>query len=538
MKQKFILLLSLVMILSLVLAACSNNSGGNDNNGNSAQTSTEIEGEEISFPLDETVTLEMMACKHPNNGPYAEMDFFKQYEEKTNVHIEWQDIDFAACEEQRNLILGSGDYPDAFYGNLALTANDVINYGAQGVLVPLEDYITEDIMPNLYALMEQNPTYRSIITAPDGHIYSLPNIRELMLWLSPDMLYLNKVWLDNLGLEIPTTTEEFYDVLMAFKTQDPNGNGEQDEIPFSYIHEDNTLGIGSLFGAFGRPDSADHLFVEDGKVVFSAYEEEYKEAIAYYHKFFVDGAFDQESLIQDRSQQIAKADRLGGFVSWLPFSVVGAELDPNFVAVPALEGPDGDRVWRKNMANNMGVNPTAFSMTDKNEHPELTMRWLDLSYDTDTSIEAGWGPIGTTLEDIDGQLVLADPPEGMTIDEYVFKMAPVEAPYAILQDTYGTRLALAEKDKIKTDTIKENYLEYMTVETIPGMLYAPEESEQIAILATDINAYVKETSARWLLEGGVEEEWDAYVQNLEQMGIEELIGLYQSAYDRFLSAQK
>ncbi|EES72358.1 ABC transporter, solute-binding protein [Paenibacillus sp. oral taxon 786 str. D14] len=536
MKKKLFILLSLMLVVTTVLAACGGNNNGADNSGNNSDSTTE----EFSFPLKEPVTIKMVACKHPNNGPYEEMEFFKQLEEKTNVKIDWDDIDYSACEEQRNLILGTNDLPDAFYGNLILPANDVIKYGAEGALIPLEDYITEDIMPNLYKLLEENPTYRSILTAPDGHIYSLPNIRELMLWLSPDMMFLNKVWLDNLDLEVPTTTEELYDVLMAFKTQDPNGNGEPDEIPFSFVYNHidyNTQGIGSLFGAFGRADWSNHLFVEDGKVVFSAQEPEYKEAIKYFHKFFADGLFDKESLTQDNSQLIGKADRLGGFFAWLPFSVVGAELNDNYVAVPALEGPNGDRVWRKTMWNNMGVNPTAFSVTSVNEHPELTMRWIDLHYDPETSIEAGWGPIGLTLVEKDGQLVLNDPPEGMTIDEYVFKTAPVEAPYAIQVDTYGGRLALAEKDKEKIDTIKENYLPYMTSETIPGMLYSPEENEQIKLLSTDINSYVMESSARWLLEGTVEEEWDEYLNNLKKMGIDDLLAVYQQAYDRFLSAQ-
>jgi putative aldouronate transport system substrate-binding protein len=205
--------------------------------------------------------------------------------------------------------------------------------------------------------------------------------------------------------------------------------------------------------------------------------------------------------------------------------------------VPALKGPDGDQVWRKSLGNNQGVNPFAFSMTAANEHPELTMQWIDLSYATDTSIEAGWGPIGTTLEDKGGTLTLKEAPEGLTTDQYVFKTAPVEAPYAILENTYGTRLAMADKDKVKIDGIKENYLPYMTSETFPGVLFTAEESQKIKTLDTDINSYVNQTSAKWLLQGGVEGEWDKYLADLQKMKVDELISIYQTAYDRFKSAQ-
>ncbi|EES72578.1 type 2 periplasmic-binding domain-containing protein [Paenibacillus lactis] len=551
-KKLLALFISVVLIMS-VLSAC----GGNNTNENvptsnepdqseasQSPEATDGDAEKSVFPLDEKVTLEMVACKHPNNGPFNEMDFFKQYEEKTNVHIDWTDIEFSQCEEQRNLILASGELPDAFYGTLALTGNDVINYGGQGMLVPLEQYITKETMPNLSALIEQNPKYKAMLTAPDGHIYSLPSIRELMLWLSPDMMYLNKEWLDNLGLEVPTTMEELRNVLEAFKTQDPNGNGKNDEIPFSFLWDFanyNVNGIGSLFGAFGRADSATHIFVEDGKVVFSAKEPEYKEAIQYFHTFFEDGLFDKESLAQDRNQLLGKGSgteqRLGGFFAWNAFSIVGVDNDPKYVVVPALKGPNGDQVWRKSLNNNQGVNPFAFSMTVENQHPELTMQWIDLSYATDTSIEAGWGPIGTTLEDKDGTLTLKDAPDGLTTDQYVFKTAPVEAPYAILENTYGTRLAMAEKDKVKIDGIKENYLPYMTSETFPGVMFTAEESQRIKTLDTDLNSYINQTSAKWLLEGGVEEEWDNYLDDLNKMKVDELISIYQTAYDRFISAQ-
>ncbi|WP_243895773.1 extracellular solute-binding protein [Paenibacillus sp. F411] len=550
-KQWFILFMVMVMSLSL-LAGCSGDGSGSDSKTSESTSNTDTSKDpeapngdnEGVFPLSEKVTLKMATCKHPNNGPFEEMDFFKQYEEKTNVQIEWTDLEFAQCEEQRNLILASGDLPDAFYGTLALSGNDVINYGGQGMLVPLEEYINKETMPNLTALIEANPEFKSIMTAPDGHIYSLPSIRELMLWLSPDMMYLNKEWLDQLGLEVPKTTDELKTVLEAFKTQDPNGNGKNDEVPFSFLWDFanyNVNGIGSLFGAFGRADSANHMFVEDGKVVFSAMEEEYKEGIAYFHTYFKDGLFDKESLAQDRNQLVGKGSgteqRLGGFFSWNAFSIVGAENDPKYVVVPALKGPNGNQVWRKSLGNNQGVNPFAFSMTAVNEHPELTMQWMDLAYATDTSIEAGWGPIGVTLEDKDGQLTLKEAPAGMTTDQYVFKTAPVEAPYAILEETYGTRLALAEKDKIKIDGIKEHYLPYMTSETFPGVMFTAEESQKIKTLDTDLNSYISQTSAKWLLEGGVEKEWDSYMANLKKMKVDELVAIYQTAYDRFMSAQ-
>ena len=92
---------------------------------------------------------------------------------------------------------------------------DVIKYASQGMLIPLEDMIDE-YMPNLKKILDENPQYRKQITAPDGHIYSLPTINELNP-TTHDKWFINKTWLDNLGLEVPTTKEELEQVLLAFK---------------------------------------------------------------------------------------------------------------------------------------------------------------------------------------------------------------------------------------------------------------------------------------------------------------------------------
>ena len=80
-----------------------------------------------------------------------------------------------------------------------------------------------------------------MITAPDGHIYSFPWIEELgagkeSIHSVNDFPWINVEWLNKLGLKMPTTTEELKQVLIAFKTKDPNGNGKADEIPMSFIN--------------------------------------------------------------------------------------------------------------------------------------------------------------------------------------------------------------------------------------------------------------------------------------------------------------
>ena len=108
----------------------------------------------------------------------------------------------------------------------------MLRYGKQGVLLPLNDLIKEHA-PNLQQVLDSDDEYRALATAPDGNIYGIPQLIECFHCTWPNKLWMNSTWLDNLNLEAPKTHEEFKDVLRAFKDDDPNGNGSNDEIPFS-----------------------------------------------------------------------------------------------------------------------------------------------------------------------------------------------------------------------------------------------------------------------------------------------------------------
>ena len=155
--------------------------------------------------------------------------FLEDAEEKAGIQIEW-DIHLSAdWGERKSVLMAGGDLPDAFLGSI--TFNDAEIAQNQDVFIPLEDLIAEN-MPNLTRIMSEDPKIKAMITSPDGHIYSLPK-KLPMRPLIANQLFINQTWLDNLGLEMPDTYEDFIDVLTAFKEEDANGNGDAtDEIPY------------------------------------------------------------------------------------------------------------------------------------------------------------------------------------------------------------------------------------------------------------------------------------------------------------------
>ena len=270
------------IMLSSILIACSNK--------NSA-SSEDYGLKDITFPLEEKVTLKFMT----QSSPLAPEDpndklIYQRLEEQTGVHIEWTNYTFDAFIENRNLALASGDLPDAIM-YAAFSNYDLLKYAEDGAIIPVEDLI-DQYMPNFQKVLEKRPEYRDLITAPDGHIYSFPWIEELgtgneRIQVVGGLPWINVEWLDNLGLDMPTTTEELKEVLLAFKTQDPNGNGEADEIPIGTIINDGDQDPLILLGSFGLGDTPDHTVVtEEGEVVFTKSDEGYIEQIKYLNELY------------------------------------------------------------------------------------------------------------------------------------------------------------------------------------------------------------------------------------------------------------
>ena len=138
-------------------------------------------------------------------------------------------------------------------------------------------------MPNLKKILDENPEYRKLITAPDGHIYSFPWIEQLgvgkeAIQAIGGMPYINKAWLDDLGLKVPETTENLKNVLIAFRDNQPCG--VQDVIPMSFRINGGNEDLGFILGAFGYGDNGDHTMVnENNEVIYSVTDEGYKKEL-------------------------------------------------------------------------------------------------------------------------------------------------------------------------------------------------------------------------------------------------------------------
>lgn len=527
----------------LVLSACGDGEGESESGG--SEPAADAENSEApenfnaeGFPIvNEPITLKMMGWKHPIQGPWEEMVFFKEMEKMTNIKFEFDTPPAEGFQEKKNLAFASGEVPDVFFGGL-LTPVEEVKYGDQGVLIPLDGLI-EKYAPNIQKMFEEMPEVKQSITAPDGHIYSLPNINKASIAVTSNA-WINGDWLQALNItELPDTTEEFYAMLKRFQSKDPNGNGQADDIPLSTHDKTNDL-RGFLLPAFG--ELSRDIEVIDGEVRFGATTEGYKQYLAFMNRLWNEKLIDQDAYSQGFTEMSAKgkANKVGVFVHAGPFlglDVKKPEDNLKHPTVPALTSETNpDPIYPIGTGTVRGT----FSITSENPYPEATIRWVDHLYSLEGSIFLHYGPENDLWEFSDEAAGLRRYKEldnGMNGEEYRGTLTPdvgtptpkwVRPEVERGWDDVGHEHRFSETEK--------KLFPYGQV-AFPLVYYTVEESERLEVINTDLGKYVEEMEAKFIT--GVEPlgNWQTFVDTLKKMGVDELVEINKAAYDRWVAAK-
>lgn len=214
---KALTLATATMLLVSSVTGCSNGNKSQARGGNTPSSGVEVNL--TGYPIvEEPIQLTAFAYGEPGNGDWDDYPVFAELAEKTNVQVDFETVSGDGATEKLNLVLASNKLPDIFFSGLSSTM--INKYAGMGLFLPLNDLI-DQYAPNIKAVLEERPDIKNAITMPDGNIYSIPAVNA-NAGIPTTQLCINKTWLDKLGLEVPTTTDEFYEVLKAFKTQDPN----------------------------------------------------------------------------------------------------------------------------------------------------------------------------------------------------------------------------------------------------------------------------------------------------------------------------
>lgn len=494
-----------------------------------------------SIALAKTPTLKVLAVLDARSPKLETLSNFQRIEEETGVKIEWEYIPATAWDEQKSLILASGDLPDIFFGAKAMKTSDImanIEY-----FLPLQDLIAE-YGQNIQAMWEAVPNTKIANTYPDGNIYSIGHTM-VSRPATEAAIYINKVWLDNLGLAMPTTVDELTEVLRAFRDQDANGNGDpNDEIPMIGRSLTSKYGPAAMRGYFQADNCIEYDLAvgEDGKITYLPVTENYKAWVQWVHTLISEGLLNSDVVTIDSTRykalQANDEVALCGVLTGYTHSNAGKWMD-EYEVLDIAEGPYGKAYVAANKANMLsGISGWAtVSVTESCKEPEAAMKWINAFYDSLNGLQGYWGPLGEAIQD-DGDGTYSfimdeakDAERGYkSYDNWYWGLgdgAPgyISAEVEAAMEVSPNDVLKLYADEIYADNIRDESYIY------PPVILERKLNDKAAEIETDMEKMTKEMTAKWCVEGGVEAEWDNYVAEMHKMGLDEYIEIYQNKLD-------
>ncbi len=548
-NAKRVIATALTMCMAFGASACGK-SGAQVGGGEFQQ----VDASELTFPLAEKTTL-TGTISYPAN---TESDpnnrtIFKRLQEQTNVEIQWTAIQSDQWGDKITLEMSNVKTLTDFVFSAGFSDSDLLKYAKQGAIISLEDYI-DAYMPNLKAVFDKYPEYRTMCEDENGHIWALPWIEQLgsektAIQTVGDMSFINKKWLDFLGLEMPTTVDEFEQVLIAFRD---NADAIQKEfnidgsiIPMSCIVNDGDQDPAILINGFGEgygdADRGRHIAVTDDlKVICSSTQMGYKDGIAWLHKLYDEGLIDSEAFTQEWSTYVSKgkSGRYGVCFSW---DVANIDNLEDWVPLPALTA-DTRNITPQNGSFTSGFDRGRCVVTSVAKNPALVCAWLDLMYDPFQSPQNNWGTYGEEDEfDIfelgtndNGEQMLKHAPLGDASPVEVREAECVGGPLAILDEYYGVYVTCPDDAQYRLDWIKDIYTPDMNTKYVyPNVFMSEADTKKLSDLSADVTKCINSHKADWIMNGFTDADWDAYIEELNSYGLEEYLSIYQKYLDAF-----
>lgn len=512
-------------------------------------------------PEGEELTLTCFTMTMPNVENFETNDFTKYLEDLTGVHIEWITAGRDDWQEKLNMMLSSGDYPDMLLG----LSPDLAKFGVkEQIIVPLDEYINEENMPNY---MKMYGDRLDLSRETDGQIYSLIGENDCYHCSYGRKMWINTKHLEEMGVEMPTTTDEFLEVCKKFKEYKPDGIAVLGSAPGQgwYSEFENFL-----MGSFILPPSTSYTLDRrdktavtwDGKIVCVAEDDRYREFLKYANTLYNEGALYDGNFTQTEEQMKSIINQDGapvlafttGTISNCIDVTSNPDLYAQYEALAPLKGPDGTQLTT--YFKYLSINDGNFCITDTCKNPEAALRWADFFYSEIGDLASQYGP------DEGKDWVLN--PEGK------FGLNGEPAKYEILNkysaetqnhdwQDLGIRVAPAEYrlgsaveqdvdvkgpdglEKLLYDETEQKYAPYGQTEensdldVLPRLKLTSEETSSISTVAVEIEKLIDEASTAYIVgtrDINDDKDWDSFKDSLKKAGLDDLLKTYQTAYDR------
>ena len=405
-------------------------------------------------------------------------------------------------------MFASGEYPDII---LAANSQGIDEeFGVtQHLVIPVDD-LTEKYMPNYTERIEaeeEDPTMG--LVASDGQKYSVGYLVAQNINTNQPF-FINQSWLDALNLDMPKSLDELTDALRAFKTQDPNGNGEADEVPLEMGVDTGFYGIRYMLPMFGIPCDPDKwIYIDDNKQVqLTPTQEGFRDCMEWLHMLFEEDLLDPEIVSQDINtiETKIKDGNVGFFNAW---RLTAMGWDDTVAQTCSLYTPVAPEGSQASLYRLMEMASNGAYVTVSNEHVPETMRWLDSLLETETMFSLYYGQEGTGWEYDENGKINSLVTDTTGTKNYLDCNTLFFAPSNYYSDVFNMSPQRIEKTEYSEAYEEAGVMQKYSNDYLDLAPLTSEQLQNSSLKETDINNAVVENVAAFITDGVTDESWNA-----------------------------
>lgn len=476
-----------------------------------------------------------VSATYPNLGdtPWA-----KYVQEKTGIELEFIHPTVGSEIEEFSILVASGEYPDIIEYTWTIYSGGPQAAINDGVILNLTDVMAENA-PNFTKLMQEHPDVDKMVRSANGDYYCFPFLRGLE---SPNPtqfsagMVLRKDVLDELGLEMPETIDEWDTVLRAYK-------GYGFEVPFATRKEWMKDVWSPGFDNWGD------FYIEDGVVKNGLIEDSRKAFVAKMRDWYGEGLIDRDWLVADKSSNQTYFTTGKTASVYAPFgqglgqyTQIMHDADPEIteedirlaVPVTSTKGQNAKFSKMNNVYDKSGVSA---AISTQCENAAAAAWLLDWMYSEEGNLCCNFGIEGETYEMKDGKPVYTDlimnNPEGLSVTNALAAYTRASSSGVCVQDeAYIEQYYELDNQK---EALELSMKTDMGEHFFPPISVAEEDSEQYADIMNNVKTLAEEMEAQFIAGTVSMDEWDKYQQQLKDFGIEDAIAMMQTAYDAYMA---
>lgn len=487
----------------------------------------------ISFPLDDKVTFTYWFAPEAdgleNLSSFSDNLVVKAAEEATNVHLDMTEISFFSQDEQFNLMVAGGDYLDIIQGFGNSYTKGIDNAIDEDIIIDLTDLLP-DYAPNYSYLRDNNDEIRKSTTQDSGRVGSF-----FFLIGDADLgprqgLWVRQDYLDEQGLDVPATYDDFHEYLTVSK----NAYGLSDPL---------LMTSGGYFGSMallGGYDVGASFYNQDGEVKYGPIEDGFREYLEMMHQWYDEGLMSSDFATRYEFMLMFDAtDIIGGkCAAWnanyrQDDSWADSAVEPGFtpLAIPDVTRTGSEQIHVGGRGSNVDSYGDVISTACAD--PETAVAYIDWWYSDESALLSGYGIEGETyyISD-DGQPLYTD----MILNNPLGSSRPMRNIYTGMSLKFRVpRVVTASYDsgydRLDRGTWNSNRDNAWDISNFVSR--TTEEGEAYSAVMSEVETYVEENIPKFIIGDRSLSEWDIYVQDIRNMGIDEAIEIETACVERY-----